>query len=353
MDLKRIFKFIHDSAVLHFNQLYQFLFCLLSSTLLWIIYYIAFHTPYTPYIPWKKNSYSEILEEKEKREVMSCASGLVAKAKSRAEFVISDPQSQQEHLSTLKSNLDKGTYTWNEIFSLELLTLLSASENILEQLYQEHLEVCAFKKHDKNMIKNHKKLRPMLIKSKMEAQSNYLFKVKSEAAIDFLRLRLIVVLTFTTSVLALIMRHYYYDFSYITITLSAIFGLMGSFTSIMRRIQLPPENNIHTIQNRADTTIAMHGSWSLQLALLSGIIFGIVGQYLIASHLLDGIFSRSVLPFFSNNPSLCSMQIPCITDSEQFPKMAAWAYIFGFAEQLIPDLLSQITSHRKIEGKNT
>jgi hypothetical protein len=112
------------------------------------------------------------------------------------------------------------------------------------------------------------------------------------------------------------------------LSLAAIAGAVGSFISALLRIAAVPETN-----EVGRSVVALRYSESIRLAPLTGFIFAILLSFIFGAQLLNGIlFPKTDTPRW---PEL--LFIP--TD---LAKWMVWAFIVGFAERLMPDMIDRL-----------
>lgn len=112
------------------------------------------------------------------------------------------------------------------------------------------------------------------------------------------------------------------------LSLAAIAGAVGSFISALLRIAAVPETN-----EIARSVVALRYSESIRLAPLTGFVFAILLSFIFGGQLLNGTLfpsagqARWYLVLFS---------------ASELAKWLVWAFIVGFAERLMPDMIDRL-----------
>ncbi|HSC80448.1 MAG TPA: hypothetical protein VLC08_08850 [Chitinolyticbacter sp.] len=120
------------------------------------------------------------------------------------------------------------------------------------------------------------------------------------------------------------------------------FGLLGAFTSMMRRFNaIQPDTDDGVPQPGSARLLASidFSRWSLFSALVVGSVFGFLIYPLCVSGLLDG----SAFPAFSNDRHL-------LPELRNIAKLAVWSFIAGFGEKFVPDIIDRLDA-MKVEPK--
>ncbi|MDP9099380.1 MAG: hypothetical protein M3N48_10380 [Verrucomicrobiota bacterium] len=113
------------------------------------------------------------------------------------------------------------------------------------------------------------------------------------------------------------------------LSLAAIAGAVGSFISALLRIAAVPETN-----EIGRSVVALRYSESIRLAPLTGFIFAILLSFIFGAQLLNGIlFPKTDLS--ARWPDL-------LFSSPDLAKWIVWAFIVGFAERLMPDMIDRL-----------
>lgn len=113
------------------------------------------------------------------------------------------------------------------------------------------------------------------------------------------------------------------------LSLAAIAGAVGSFISALLRIESVPENN-----EIARNVVALRYSESVRLAPVTGFVFAILLSFVFGGQLLNGqLFPKT--PPNGNWPELLSYPA-------ELAKWLVWAFIVGFAERLMPDMIDRL-----------
>lgn len=120
-----------------------------------------------------------------------------------------------------------------------------------------------------------------------------------------------------------------------TAALVILCGILGGLISMLRRLQDMPTGSTPLI----DTVALNAGQFGIGLAPVYGSIFAMVLYLVFLSRLLDSIIAptaqAAVFPIFSD-------ATPATTADAA--KLLVWAFIAGFAEKLVPDVLNRLTA---------
>ncbi|BBH14535.1 hypothetical protein [Chromobacterium haemolyticum] len=271
--------------------------------------------------------------------------------------------------------------TWEELFKLEVKIINEANHESLPYLiayYAENsLDYCTLGSENQAPIKpnsrvehndaiKHLKKSPIhqnlqnktddetnkkkykLLTDAINGQRSFYRAIRKERAVDGLRLKLLLA-AFLIEVpffIALISDHTGLPIK--SLAIAVTFGVLGAFTSVLRRLQGVETKEEINQKSGVGISILIDGSWSLYLALASGAVFGAMGLFIFGSGLLKGIITENLIPKISD-----------IADNSYYfklagyidtCKMAVWAFIFGFAEKFIPDLLNILGNGVKKDG---
>ncbi len=121
------------------------------------------------------------------------------------------------------------------------------------------------------------------------------------------------------------------------LSLAAVAGAVGSFISALLRIASVPENN-----EIARNVVALRYSESVRLAPVTGFVFAILLSFVFGGQLLNGLlFPRTTQHAYW--PELLSYP-------DELAKWLVWAFIVGFAERLMPDMIDRLVDKA---GKST
>jgi hypothetical protein len=141
------------------------------------------------------------------------------------------------------------------------------------------------------------------------------------------------------------------------------FGLLGAFTSIMRRMRSDADQHGGGGESSyKELTALAYGKIGITISLLFGMVFSLVLLLIFYGQLDKTVFSDAAaklifpdLPLtwppgddkcagaclFSLNPE----------SARQFGKLMVWSFLAGFAEQLVPDALNRLTT-KALEKKS-
>ncbi|WP_440030040.1 hypothetical protein [Chromobacterium amazonense] len=228
--------------------------------------------------------------------------------------------------------------SWAELFELELLAVSLATEEqfgILTAHWREAAPV-GVGRND-------------LFRVVLAGQQRYFKVLRRERALDRLRLHLG---AFTLLLASALFGYFLWtqSASASSLALAGLFGILGSFTSILMRIQDAGQNL--NGQTSAGIATLMDGSWSLYLALLSGVLFGILGFYAFAADIGGHFLSWDLIPNIEPKAgTVCPGAghggcLPYLAGAADYGKMAVWGFFFGFAEKFIPDVLTKLANAR-------
>ncbi|OHX13362.1 hypothetical protein [Chromobacterium sphagni] len=301
----------------------------------------------------------------ETRQVARSAYGYVLRVQTTVRIIL--PSSRGDE--TLKRRADellrKENYTWGELFELEMLCAELASDDMLVLIrptdVDPSLEYCEAACMAERWggaadglagaLAGARGGKPAAGRAELRAavllgQQRYFRSLRRERALDRLRLRL----GLFTLAMALLGGIYYWWLSGSPtdagLALSATFGILGAFASVLQRIQSVGEKTSTNGQSGASVAMLMEGSWSLYLALASGAVFGILGFWLFAGGFGGAFLSTQLAPSFSASLASChDSALPYLQQGSDYGKMAVWAFFFGFAERFIPDLLTQLAKN--------
>lgn len=115
------------------------------------------------------------------------------------------------------------------------------------------------------------------------------------------------------------------------LSLAAIAGAVGSFISALLRIAAVPETN-----EIARSVVALRYSESIRLAPVTGFIFALLLSFIFGGNLLTG-------SLFPNKGQEASWSF-LLFDATELSKWLVWAFIVGFAERLMPDMIDRLVA---------
>lgn len=142
-------------------------------------------------------------------------------------------------------------------------------------------------------------------------------------------------------------------------------GVLGALISIFRRVQGAVARDSLETDPVHDLGGLAFGYVGLTVALLSGGIFAIIAYLLLKSQMFGN--GASLFPGFQNQD--CAKAPLCaaankvgdvfgniataldLTGSKELAKMLVWAFLAGFSERLVPDVLDRITAAGQKKAK--
>jgi hypothetical protein len=115
------------------------------------------------------------------------------------------------------------------------------------------------------------------------------------------------------------------------LSLAAITGAVGSFISALLRIAAVPEST-----EVARNAVALRYSESIRLSPVTGFVFAILLCFIFGGHLINGIL-------FPNTDGLARWP-DLLFSAAELAKLVVWAFLVGFAERLMPDMLDRMVA---------
>ena len=137
--------------------------------------------------------------------------------------------------------------------------------------------------------------------------------------------------------------YFAYSMGTFPILLTIIFGSIGGYIGMVRRLETIPANNDPT----ANFLDLKYGYVSVILAPISGAIFAVVLSLLFAG----GILSGTPFPSFeTDTKDLHFFASLSRIDNADGAKLLIWSFLAGFAECLVPDTLDRIVARKQREA---
>lgn len=138
------------------------------------------------------------------------------------------------------------------------------------------------------------------------------------------------------------MLHYWNNVEIFPLVLTIIFGTIGGYIGMVRRLQAIPANNDPT----ANFLDLRYGKISVSLAPISGAVFAVVLMLLFAGEILTG----TLFPEFNTVKQPVDFFLSLsLDDNTSYAKLLIWSFIAGFAECLVPDTLDRIVARKQTE----
>ncbi len=126
------------------------------------------------------------------------------------------------------------------------------------------------------------------------------------------------------------------------LALTIIFGSLGGYIGMVRRLQAIPANNDPT----ANFLDLRYGYVSVLMAPISGAIFAVVLLLIFVGGVLPGTLFPAFLPVVKPKDLFVSLYL---SDAINYAKLLTWSFIAGFAECLVPDTLDRIVARKQRE----
>jgi hypothetical protein len=133
-----------------------------------------------------------------------------------------------------------------------------------------------------------------------------------------------------------------------------LFGALGGFVSVYRRVQSLAEPSRDTAGHRTPMLSLIeleHGRRSIMLAPVFGAVFAVVLYLVLAAGFLKG----ALFPQFTALPSDPKQGVTFIdffnasspVGLEDVARVLVWSFLAGFAERLVPDTLDRLTNQKE------
>ena len=138
------------------------------------------------------------------------------------------------------------------------------------------------------------------------------------------------------------------------------FGLLGAFTSVMRRMRSDSEQHGGGAEGTyKELTALAYGKVGITMSLVFGVVFSLVLMLMFYSNLTEIVVKEGAgKDIFPHLPIIWEGGESCAKDclfglhaesGKDFAKLMVWAFVAGFAEQLVPDALDRLT--KAVDGK--
>lgn len=171
----------------------------------------------------------------------------------------------------------------------------------------------------------------------------------------FLGQQFAVIATFLVGISALLL--YWWlgvsDFNSRITVIVLFFGMLGAFTSVMRRMRNDVEQHGGgTESSYKELTALAYGKIGITFALFFGAVFALVLMLLFQGEIAKSVFNAALgdlifpkVPLTWPDRESCeSACLSCLSsDAVNFGRLMVWSFIAGFAEQLVPDALDRLT----------
>lgn len=136
--------------------------------------------------------------------------------------------------------------------------------------------------------------------------------------------------------------------------MAMLFGVLGAFTSVMRRMRADAEQHGGGSESTyKELTALAYGKIGIAFSLVFGAVFALVLMLLFESGLAGVVFNDKLVAQIFPALPLDFGKAGCSTPgcwlgftnvaSASFAKMLVWSFIAGFAEQFVPDALHRLT----------
>ncbi|HAJ28340.1 MAG TPA: hypothetical protein DCG53_14055 [Syntrophus sp. (in: bacteria)] len=138
------------------------------------------------------------------------------------------------------------------------------------------------------------------------------------------------------------MVHYWTKMEIFPIVLTIIFGTIGGYLGMVRRLQAMPANNDPT----ANFLDLRYGKISVSLAPISGAVFAVMLMLLFTG----GVLTGTLFPDFNLVKDPVDFFVGLsVDDNASYAKLLVWSFIAGFAECLVPDTLDRMVARKQRE----
>ena len=122
-------------------------------------------------------------------------------------------------------------------------------------------------------------------------------------------------------------------------SIAAIAGATGSFVSVVLRIQGVRDNT----QLAQNIFAFKYSQTTVQLAPLTGMIFGILLSFVIYGGLISGTMFPEIEDVNISDGGYFSV----LNDIGNLSKLLVWSFIAGFSERLVPDMVDRLADKAK------
>ncbi|WP_410498669.1 hypothetical protein [Chitinibacter sp. S2-10] len=138
-----------------------------------------------------------------------------------------------------------------------------------------------------------------------------------------------------------------------TLTWTAVAGVSGAYASTLLRFSRTPENSSDESKKSASISDIISigtGGEGVTQAMVVGMLFSIIGYFILVSGMQDSILSTQLethlFPQFTTDftcklSRLDWLAVPNMI--EDLAKLTVWAFVFGYAERLAPDVLNKLS----------
>lgn len=244
-----------------------------------------------------------------------------------------------------RENKRKRPESWEEMFQLELVLLQILPDEVLRHrtaIIEEKYRAAKLPQ----LSAPPQNADPHVLRGRAEAMTSelqWVFRKELELQFAARRLRRGLFADFSTIGLTLLfvsvaIQSWAPDAKPVSVVfLCMLMGLIGSFTSILRRLTLDGGTSMGRPAHYSTVMELDTGTGSVSMALLSGVIFGLLTLLLMAGNVV------TVAGLTPQIPGTCTTDLgTSALPLKEMAKLLVWCFLAGFAEQLVPDVLDKL-----------